>query len=552
MRIWLLLSSIVLAASGSNAAEGFVRAEGRWLVDASGRVLILHGVNVANSSKRRPYLPWQSRTDFEQIARWGFNSVRLLTVWAAIEPRPGQSDNAYIERLAERVRWCRELGLWVILDMHQDLYSEKYGADGAPAWACLDDGLAAGPRHKTWFLNYLQPPVIRAFDNFWANKPGPGRRRAIAALATARGVGIQERFAAAWQHLARRFRDEKAIVGYDILNEPFLGSAVQAAILSYANAAAKLTTPETKVKLLAALASPNPAEHYAEFAAAFRDPGVALQFVGLGGEPVVRFEREKLLPFYRRVASAIRKVDPHHVIFIEPTALGGAVRTGLARPTVAHRLEACATMWGQASSLPGRPHANIAFAPHYYEVATELGQPYEKARPRLHALLRRIARTADELGMPVWFGEWGNVGPKLPNGRQCIQDHLDGFNQTLASWCYWEYGRRFARLPFLDLLTLPYPMAALASWCYWEYGRRFARLPFLDLLTLPYPMAWVTGWKPVPQCGGRLPACHPRAKPTVEIRVRGAAKATWSRRKNGALGILCPESARGYTVIVRY
>lgn len=508
MRIWLILPCVFLAAASADAADGFVRAEGRRLVDPSGRVLILHGVNVANASKRRPYLPWQTRADFEQIARWGFNCVRLLTIWAAVEPRPGQYDNAYIERLAERVRWCRELGLWVVLDMHQDLYSEKYGGDGAPAWACLDDGLRGGPRHPMWAFNYLQPPVIRAFDNFWANKPGPS------------GVGIQERFAAAWQHLARRFRHEKTIIGYDILNEPFVGSAVHPTILSYATAAAKLTTAETKMRLLAALASPNPAQHYAELAAPFGDPRVAVQLVELGGEPVVHFERKKLLRFYSRVATAIRKVDRHHVLFIEPTPLGGAIHTGLARPTDAD----------------GKPHDNIVFAPHYYEVATELGLPYEKARPRLHALVRRISKTADELRMPLWFGEWGNIRGGLPNGRQCIEDHLDAFNDTLASWCYWEYGRHFARLPFLDLLTRPYPMAVAGRPTRLRVTLREFELEVESPLVGVETIVW-------------LP---PRAKSTIEVRIHGARNATWRRTKNGSLGITCPQRARGYKVTVRY
>ena len=508
MRISVLALCLVAIARAGDAPQGHVRADGRWLLDASGRVLILHGVNVANASKHPPYLPWQTRKDFEQIARWGFNSVRLLTVWAAIEPRPGQYDDAYIAKLAERVAWCRELGLWVVLDMHQDLYSEQYGADGAPPWACLDDGLRAGPRQRAWFLNYLQPPVLRAFDNFWANKPGPG------------GVGLQDRFAAAWRHLARRFRDEKAVIGYDLLNEPFLGSAIQAAILSYANAAAQLTTAETKLKLLAALASGDPASHFDGLAAPFRDPRLALRLVELGGPPVLRFERHKLLPFYSRVATAIRKADPHHAVFIEPTALGGAVCSGLARPV----------------GPDGKPHANVAFAPHYYEVATELRRPYEKTRERLHALLGRIARTGHGMDMPVWFGEWGNIPASLPNGRECIRDHLDGFDATLASWCYWEYGRRFARLPFLDLLTRPYPTAIAGRPTRLRVTAHRLELDIAE----PIPGAETLVWLP------------PQARPAVEIRVTGDGQAAWRRMKSGAVAIRCSRGADGLHVTVRY
>ena len=52
----------------------------------------------------------------------------------------------------------------------------------------------------------------RAYDHFWANDPGPG------------GVGLQDRYAAAWRHVAARFRDAPGVQGFDLFNEPFPGS----------------------------------------------------------------------------------------------------------------------------------------------------------------------------------------------------------------------------------------------------------------------------------------------------------------------------------------
>ena len=507
IRCSLLLLPILVAACAAPQRR-FVRAEGRWLRDPQGRVLILHGVNVASASKRPPYLPWQSRDEFEQIARWGFNSVRLLTVWAAVEPEPGRYDDAYIERLAERVRWCRELGLHVILDMHQDLYSEKYGGDGAPAWACLDDGLAMGPRNPTWFLNALQPPVIRAFDRFWQNAPGPG------------GVGLQDRFAAAWQHLARRFRDEPAVVGYDLLNEPYPSTATQATILSYANAAAKLTAADARMKLLAALASRDTHARFAELAAPFRDPKLALRLVHEGGGPIVRFERERLLPLYERTIAAIREVDPHHICFIEPTPVGGAVWTGLRRP----------------ADASGRPFANVAFAPHYYEIATELRLPYEKSRERMHALVGRIAANARDLDMPVWLGEWGNVPANLEGGRECIRDALDACDAHLASWCYWEYGRAFPKLPHLGLLTRPYPQAVAGTPMRLVVDDHKLVLEIEDVVPSVETVVW-------------LP---PDVEATATIDAGGHRKIEWHRREDGTLAIRCGRRTQHMVLSLRY
>jgi endoglycosylceramidase len=60
---------------------------------------------------------------------------------------------------------------------------------------------------------FVMRALWRAYDHFWANAAGPG------------GVGLQDRYAAAWRHVAERFRDEPAVFGYDIFNEPFPGSA---------------------------------------------------------------------------------------------------------------------------------------------------------------------------------------------------------------------------------------------------------------------------------------------------------------------------------------
>jgi hypothetical protein len=63
-----LLGVVLLAAFASGPASArrdspFVRTQGKWLVDEQGRVLMLHGVNVAESSKYPPFLPWQTRDD---------------------------------------------------------------------------------------------------------------------------------------------------------------------------------------------------------------------------------------------------------------------------------------------------------------------------------------------------------------------------------------------------------------------------------------------------------------------------------------------------------
>lgn len=57
-----------------------------------------------------------------------------------MEPQPGVYDDAYLGRVKEVVEQAEKYGIYVFLDMHQDLYSVKF-IDGAPVWATLDEGL---------------------------------------------------------------------------------------------------------------------------------------------------------------------------------------------------------------------------------------------------------------------------------------------------------------------------------------------------------------------------------------------------------------------------
>jgi endoglycosylceramidase len=201
----LLVASPALAAPPGHA--------GRWVVDRSGRVLVLHGLNMV--SKLPPYLP--SATGFGAddaafLARNGFNVVRLGVIYAGVESSPGVYDDAYLKSIARTVRVLSARGIYTLLDFHQDQYNERFHGEGFPAWAVQDDGLPNSP-DLGFPGNYLGMPAVQhAFDHLWADSPGPG------------GVGLQERYAAAWGHVARRFTRADRVVGYDLFNEPWPGT----------------------------------------------------------------------------------------------------------------------------------------------------------------------------------------------------------------------------------------------------------------------------------------------------------------------------------------
>ena len=126
-----------------------------------------------------------------------------------IEPSPGQYDTAYLDATQERLNWFAEHGVHVILDMHQDVYSQYFCCDGAPEWAIEDDDLPF-EQHPVWSFNYFAPAVMAAFDNFFDY--------------AGEHAYLQDHFADAWVEVVKRFKNHPAVLGYDILNEPSPGS----------------------------------------------------------------------------------------------------------------------------------------------------------------------------------------------------------------------------------------------------------------------------------------------------------------------------------------
>jgi endoglycosylceramidase len=235
-----------------------LHSAGRWIVDATGRVVIFHGTNLV------PPGPPGTPADFgvgtrhlRFLADQGFRLIRFGTFYENVEPEPGKYDRGHIRELAEYARRIHDAGMFVMLDVHQDVYSPRYGGRGFPEWMVHDDGLPNQPQlgfPGNYFANLA---TNRAWDNFWADVPA------------ADGIGIQAHFARGWELMARRFAFQRGVLGYDILNEPWPGT------------------------VWPLCASPS-------------------------GCPPGGFDQTTLTEFSRRIADSIRASDPHRVIFAEP------------------------------------------------------------------------------------------------------------------------------------------------------------------------------------------------------------------------------------------
>ncbi|MEO5875991.1 MAG: cellulase family glycosylhydrolase [Streptosporangiaceae bacterium] len=226
------LAAVVLAPQPVQAAQP-VRAATGWslppltvqdaqIKDVRGRTVILRGVNVnqlndyAQNDQPLPTTAPLGETDFAEIAGLGFNVVRLNLAWSALEPTPGAFSQAYVARIRAAVADAKKYGIYTVLDMHQDAWGKAVGTpagtscppltnpgigwDGAPAWATRTDGWstcnAAGVRE-------VSPAVARAFQNFYDDRDG-----------------IQGHLVRTWARLAAEFKNEPAVAGYDLLNEP--------------------------------------------------------------------------------------------------------------------------------------------------------------------------------------------------------------------------------------------------------------------------------------------------------------------------------------------
>ncbi len=196
----LLCIVLVMATlpASAHAADPLAVKRGR-LVDGRGRAVVLHGVNVVY--KLAPYAPDFTRADARRVRGWGMNAIRLGVSWRALEPARGSIDAAYVARVRTLVRRAGDEGLWVLIDMHQDLWSERFGGNGAPDWATFDDGQPFVP--TPFPFAYLQPAVGRSFTSFWANRDG-----------------IRDEYVGAYAALAKALAPETAVIGYDAFNEP--------------------------------------------------------------------------------------------------------------------------------------------------------------------------------------------------------------------------------------------------------------------------------------------------------------------------------------------
>src|SRR2546426_8690959 len=88
---------LCLTPTARAAPVGPLGQKGRWITDADGRAVILHGVNMV--FKKAPYYPAAAGFDADDarfLKDQGLDAVRLGVIYRAVEPTPGSYDDAYL------------------------------------------------------------------------------------------------------------------------------------------------------------------------------------------------------------------------------------------------------------------------------------------------------------------------------------------------------------------------------------------------------------------------------------------------------------------------
>ena len=239
-----------------------------------------------------------TEADIQRIAGLGFNSVRpaLNSRLFLSESGEATGNEEGFRLLDNLVKWCKASGIYVIIDLH--------GAPGGQTGRNIDDSENDLP------------------ELFMETK-------------------YQDQLVALWEAIARRYKDEPAVAGYDLLNEPL---------------------PE--------------------------QTGAAEKF------------KAQLEPLYKRVTTAIRKIDQKHMIILE-----GAD-------------------WSNDWSVFSKPFdKNLVYQFHYYCWGN----------PPVLTSIQHFLDDRERFNAPVWVGEMGEKDNSL---YWATTEYLEANN---IGWSFWPW-----------------------------------------------------------------------------------------------------------------
>lgn len=420
-----------------------IRTQKLNFVDESGRARIFNGMNIDDKTIGDTFRYNLDEEFFSKYQANGFNLIRLAVQWANLEPQPGKYSESYLASLDEIFRLAEKYGVYILFDMHQDLYSGFNGVgggDGAPDWACLMDGEKAKPYKFVWAEAYVFGKwVHNCFDHFWRNDPVDGK-------------GLQDRYADLWQMVAKRYGDSPALFGYDFLNEPAPGSYGKKMFFRLVASGARQVVTNKKISrknIVAGLVT----RDYKKLLDSI--PGSIIRdIVGKLDDISAVFDVKYYSPFINKMAVAIREVTPNGIMMIEqPYMCNGGVR--LAVPPI--------TVNGNIEPLQ-------CFGPHAYDMTVDTPLYKYANADRVKAFFNEMRNSQLRLGIPTVVGEWGGCSNnKDTSWFPHANELLDYFDTNFWGQLYWDYHGDDMDAPLMQMLCRSYPVAVAGRII--KYGR---------------------------------------------------------------------------------
>ncbi len=430
-------------------------AQGIKFVDGKGRTRFLNGFNIDDKLIECSEFRYNLDEEFFKKYRAnGLDFIRLAVTWQNIEPEKGKYNESYLKSIDSIFDLAEKYGVYILLDMHQDLYSGFEGVgggDGAPGWACLTDGYRPKPYKFVWAEAYVFGKwVHRCFDHFWRNDPVDGR-------------GLQDRYADLWQMLAGRYGGRAALFGFDFMNEPAPGTAGKKMAARFALSAAKCIAFSKKIKradIISALIKKDMKKLLDSV------PGSIVREIACRVDKLeAEFEKKYYSPFLVKMAENVREITQNGFLMIEqPFLCNGGVRLSV-----------------EPISVKGRREPLQCFGPHAYDMTVDTPLYKYANAGRVKAFFSEMRNSQLRLNVPVVVGEWGGCSDnKDTSWFPHAQELLDFFDEMQWGQAYWDYHGDDLDSPLMSLLCRTHPIAVDGEIDFYRYDRQ------TDVFTLKY------------------------------------------------------------------
>lgn len=158
---------------------GFIRTDGKLLVDENGKQYLIKGMAIGNDVWSNPTIaPAQDHdaASYQELADMGFDSVRFYLNYAMFESdsKPYTYREEGFRWLDTNIAWAKAAGIRLVLNMHYPQGGYQSQGNGTALWTEPEN---------------------------------------------------QKRLCALWTEIAKRYADEPVILGYGLVNEPVVTAA---------------------------------------------------------------------------------------------------------------------------------------------------------------------------------------------------------------------------------------------------------------------------------------------------------------------------------------